>query len=49
MSLKIIPKDKMGAFVANLIGAYRVVGPREKDTMFAFGPVEKSRRTPAGL
>jgi len=40
MSLKIIPKDKMGAFVANLVGAYRVVGPRQKKKQFVFGPIE---------
>lgn len=40
MSLKIIPKEKMGAFVANLIGAYRVIGPKAKDTKYAFGPIE---------
>ncbi len=40
MSLKIIPKAKMGAFVANLIGAYRVVGPRQKENKYVFGPIE---------
>jgi sulfhydrogenase subunit beta (sulfur reductase) len=42
MSLKIIPKEKMGAFVDNLIGAYRVVGPRRKETQYVFGPIENS-------
>jgi sulfhydrogenase subunit beta (sulfur reductase) len=40
MSLKIIPKDKMGAFVQNLIGAYRVVGPKEKGPQFVFGTIK---------
>ena len=40
MSLKIIPKEVMGAFVANLIGAYRVVGPRQKERQYVFGPIE---------
>ena len=42
MSLKIIPKDSMGAFVDNLVGAYRVVGPRQKEHQYVFGPIESS-------
>ena len=40
MSLKIIPKDKMGAFVTGLIGAYRVYGPKQKGPQYAFGALE---------
>ncbi len=40
MSLKIIPKEKMGEFVANLMGAYRVLGPRQKEHQYVFGPIE---------
>jgi len=40
MSLKIIPKEEMGEFVANLMGAYRVVGPRQKEHQYVFGPIE---------
>lgn len=40
MSLKIIPKENMGAFVANLVGAYHVVGPKEKAQKFVFGPID---------
>ncbi|MBN1317311.1 MAG: 4Fe-4S dicluster domain-containing protein [Anaerolineales bacterium] len=42
MSLKIIPKDKMRAFVGNLIGAYQVVGAKEKGPQYAFGPIEEA-------
>jgi hypothetical protein len=40
MSLKIIPKEKMRAFVGNLIGAYQVVGAKKKGPQFAFGTIE---------
>ncbi|MEN8097923.1 MAG: hypothetical protein ABFQ89_02500, partial [Chloroflexota bacterium] len=40
MSLKIIPKEKMGGFIAGLIGAYRVVGPTAKGPKFVFGEID---------
>ena len=40
MSLKIIPKKNMGAFISNLIGAYRVVGPLQKGDQYVFGPLD---------
>jgi sulfhydrogenase subunit beta (sulfur reductase) len=40
MSLWVIDKQEMPAFVANMMGDYRVVGPLARGTKFAFGPIE---------
>lgn len=40
MSLWIIDKDVMAAFVANVMGDYRVVGPLAKGSKFAFGQIQ---------
>ncbi|MBN1661635.1 MAG: 4Fe-4S dicluster domain-containing protein [Anaerolineae bacterium] len=40
MSLWIIEKEGLAAFVAHLMGDYRVVGPLSKGTKFAFGEIE---------
>ncbi len=40
MSLWIVEKQEMSAFVANMMGDYRVVGPLAKGAKFAFGPIE---------
>jgi len=39
MSLRIIDKGSMAAFVSNLMEAYEVVGPRARDSKFAFGRI----------
>ncbi len=39
MSLKIINKGAMPAFVSSLMRQYEVVGPQAKDSQFAFGPI----------
>ena len=39
MSLWIIEKEKMAAFVAGMQGDYRIVGPLAKGTKFAFGEI----------
>ncbi|MGD9100609.1 MAG: hypothetical protein PVF45_09010 [Anaerolineae bacterium] len=40
MSLWVIDKDAMAAFVANMMGDYRVVGPLAKGSKFAFGHIQ---------
>ena len=40
MSLWIIDKQAMGAFVANMMNDYRVVGPVAKGPQFVFGQIE---------
>jgi ferredoxin len=39
MSLKIINKGSMAELVSSLMRQYDVVGPRAKDSQFAFGPI----------
>jgi len=40
MSLWVIEKNTMAAFVANMMDDYRVVGPLAKGTKFAFGQIQ---------
>jgi sulfhydrogenase subunit beta (sulfur reductase) len=40
MSLWIIDKEAMGAFVTSLMSSYRVTGPVAKGTRFAFGQIQ---------
>jgi ferredoxin len=40
MSLCVIDKQAMGAFVARMMGDHRVVGPVAKGTKYAFGPIK---------
>jgi ferredoxin len=40
MSLWVVDKEAMGAFVTSLMGSYRVAGPVAKGTQFAFGQIQ---------
>ena len=39
MSLRVMEKGSMAAFVSNVMRRYEVVGPRAKDGQFVFGPI----------
>ena len=44
MSLTIINKGAMAAFVSSMMQQYDVLGPQFKDTQFAFGPITHDRQ-----